>query len=149
MSQKRKFPETEAALGLIQLFEAYRDRVADVLASDGSKCSMLYLRVLMCCYLSPGMNQQAVVDQLRREKTQIARIIRDLESSELLIRRANSTDRRSFNLEVTTAGRKECERYQEIQARIAGECFGTIDKDDMRIFLKVIEKAYQSVGQVV
>lgn len=84
----------------------------------------LHLRALCLCLRNPGWTQQQVVQAMGRDKGQMARLVRDLEQRELLVRSADPHDGRVWRLNVTRAGERLCAWFTAIEAQLAQDLLG-------------------------
>jgi DNA-binding MarR family transcriptional regulator len=78
----------------------------------------LHLRALCLC-LPDGTSQQQLVQAMGRDKGQIARLVRELEERQLLVRSADEQDRRIWRLTLTAEGKKKCQWFSAIEAQLA------------------------------
>jgi DNA-binding MarR family transcriptional regulator len=84
----------------------------------------LHLRALCLCQSHPGSTQQDLVQSMGRDKGQMARLIRDLEERQLLLRSPDANDRRVWRLAVTPAGDQKCQWFSALEAQLAADLFG-------------------------
>lgn len=84
----------------------------------------LHLRALCLCLRDTGSTQQQLVQLMGRDKGQIARLIRELEERQLLLRTTDARDRRIWRLAVTPEGEKKCQWFSAIEATLAEDMFG-------------------------
>jgi DNA-binding MarR family transcriptional regulator len=86
----------------------------------------LHLRALCLCQRDPGCTQQQLVLSMGRDKGQIARLIRELEDRQLLLRTPDDSDRRVWRLSVTAQGQVKCQWFLAIEAAVATDLFGAM-----------------------
>lgn len=86
----------------------------------------LHLRALYLCQRNPGAPQQQLVQALGRDKGQIARLIRDLEDHQLLVRTPDERDRRVWRLTVTPEGEQKCGWFADMEAALARDLLGAL-----------------------
>ena len=84
----------------------------------------LHLRALCLCLRDPGCTQQQLVQSMGRDKGQIARLIRELEDRQFLLRAPDDSDRRVWRLTVTAQGEVKCQWFSAIEAAVATDLFG-------------------------
>lgn len=84
----------------------------------------LHLRALCLCLRNPGGTQQQLVQSMGRDKGQIARLIRELEERQFLVRTPDERDRRVWRLAVTPEGEEKCQWFSAIEAQLAMDLFG-------------------------
>jgi DNA-binding MarR family transcriptional regulator len=86
----------------------------------------LHLRALCLCQRNPGGSQQQLVQSMGRDKGQIARLIRELEERQYLVRTPDARDRRVWRLAVTPSGEEKCQWFSTIEAQLATDLFGAL-----------------------
>ena len=84
----------------------------------------LHLRALCLCQRNPGATQQQLVQAMGRDKGQIARLIRELEERQYLVRTPDERDKRVWRLAVTPSGEEKCQWFSTIEAQLASDMFG-------------------------
>jgi DNA-binding MarR family transcriptional regulator len=62
-----------------------------------------------------------------RDKGQIARLIRELEERQYLVRTPDERDKRVWRLAVTPSGEEKCQWFSTIEAQLASDMFGGLD----------------------
>jgi len=98
----------------------------------------LHLRALVLCARAPGGTQQQLVQSLGRDKGQIARLIRDLEDRNYLVRTPDTRDRRAWCLTVTPEGEQKCVWFSAIEADVATALFGGVDAEQRQALEKIL-----------
>jgi DNA-binding MarR family transcriptional regulator len=83
-----------------------------------------HLRALCLCQANPGWTQQNVVQAMGRDKGQVARLVRDLEARDYLVRTADPQDLRLWRLTVTPAGDEKCAWFTALEAQLATDMMG-------------------------
>lgn len=74
----------------------------------------LHLRALCLCLRNPEGTQQQLVQELGKDKGQVARLIRELEGHKLLARTPDERDGRVWRLTVTAEGKEKCQLFSAI-----------------------------------
>jgi DNA-binding MarR family transcriptional regulator len=108
---------------LLELFAAMRGRLRDALRDSPGALAPMHQRMLRHCLQHPGASQQALAQASGRDKGQIARLIKELETQGLLVREADPSDGRMQRLRVTAAGRAAHQRFRKQEAVIARRMF--------------------------
>jgi DNA-binding MarR family transcriptional regulator len=85
----------------------------------------LHLRALCLCLRNPGTTQQQLVQSMARDKGQIARLTRELEQRDFLVRTQDQRDRRIWRLAVTPAGEQKSLWFSALEAELANDLFGS------------------------
>jgi DNA-binding MarR family transcriptional regulator len=75
----------------------------------------------------PAPAQQHIVQTMGRDKGQVARLARDLEEHQLIVRARDEDDRRVWRLTLTPAGEVKCEWFAAIETELATQMFGALD----------------------
>lgn len=83
----------------------------------------LHLRALCLCLRNPGSTQQQLVQHMGKDKGQLARLIRELEDRQLLVRTPDERDGRVWRLAVTSEGEEKCQWFYAIEAQLASDMF--------------------------
>ena len=76
----------------------------------GTGFSITEMRVLFEIHSCNGVNAKTLSDRLRMDKSYISRVIRSMMQRGLLFREVSAEDRRSYDLQLTEAGRQEMDR---------------------------------------
>lgn len=84
----------------------------------------LHLRALCLCQRNPGGTQQQLVQAMGRDKGQIARLIKELEERNYLVRTPDERDKRAWRLSVTPEGETKCQWFSAIEAQLATDLLG-------------------------
>lgn len=126
---------------LVEAFELLRCELARVLGAEGLPVSPLHMRVLMWCSHFPGTNQQAIGDAIGRDKSQVARLVKELESKGLLTRDGDPNDKRSYTLRATSAGGKACRVFERVELGIAQKMFPEDPAESLQSFIEGLREA--------
>lgn len=82
-----------------------------------------------------------------KNKSVVMRMIDSLEKKGLCRRTVNPTDRRENFLNITPAGKKVVEQYQEIERRLSRDLVADIPADKLAAFYEVIEMISQNAKE--
>lgn len=119
---------------------------ARMLAADAEEgLGPLHLHALCLCQRSPGATQQQLVQAMGRDKGQMARLIRELEDRQLLLRTPDASDRRVWRLSVTPEGELRCTRFLALEATLAHDLFGTLGEGELASLLAMLQKVQARV----
>lgn len=124
-------PASDAPVATFVNFMTLFGRAQQVLrnrmqAASEEKLGPLHMRMLILCRDSPGCTQQHIVQAFSRDKGQVARLARDLEEHQLLVRTQDADDRRVWRLTLTAAGQAKCAWFAAIEAELATQMFGAL-----------------------
>jgi DNA-binding MarR family transcriptional regulator len=131
MKQTRQEADDNCAVAVFEQFmtlfssaqQILRNRMQDE-AEQG--LGPLHLRALCLCLRTPGTTQQQLVQSMGRDKGQIARLTRELEERDFLVRTQDECDRRVWRLAVTPAGEQKSHWFSAIEAGLANDLFGDL-----------------------
>jgi DNA-binding MarR family transcriptional regulator len=108
-------------------------------AASEQKLGPLHMRVLTLCLSTPGCTQQHIVQTMGRDKGQVARLARDLEEHQLIVRAQDEDDRRVWRLTLTLAGQAKCDWFAAIETGLATQMFGSLGANE-RVSLDALIK---------
>lgn len=91
-----------------------------------------HLRALCLCLDNPGGTQQELVQAMGRDKGQIARLTRELEERNFLLRTPDEHDKRLWRLSVTAEGKKKSQWFLAIEHGVAADLFAGLDKKELQ-----------------
>lgn len=104
---------------------------------------------IMCIFDNPGKSQDWVAEELKMNKSTVARVIAELEHQELVTRTQDENDKRIYILEPT----EKCNQiYPEIKKRVrkynklATEGLSTEEK---ATFLELLEKVNKNIANQI
>lgn len=98
----------------------------------GRRLEPMGLTVRLCGVLNllaeGPISQQAIGEQLGIDRTTVVELIDELEGQEVVVRRRNPADRRSYALHLTPKGKTVQKRAARAFDAAADEFFGTLNK---------------------
>jgi DNA-binding MarR family transcriptional regulator len=124
----------------IDLFESIKARMGSALRDTGDTLTPMAMRLLSHCLAHPGASQQTLVERSARDKGQVARLIKELDKQGMLVRADSPDDKRSYQLQVTPAGRAACERFRQHHTAIAAELFAGMAGPDVAQFTQQLQR---------
>lgn len=86
---------------------------------------------------------------LGRDKGQIARLIRDLEDHQLLVRTPDERDRRVWRLTVTPEGEQKCGWFADMEAALARDLLGALKPKEtaqLNAVLQTVQARIDAMG---
>lgn len=102
--------------------------------------------LLMIVRLGDGVRQVAVADAAGLEGPSLVRLLDQLCAAGLVLRSADSSDRRAKALSLTEAGRVLAESIEAQLVRLRHELFKGVERADLEATLRVI-KRFEEAGQ--
>jgi DNA-binding MarR family transcriptional regulator len=113
---------------------------ARMLAADVEQgLGPLHLHALCLCQRSPGATQQQLVQSMGRDKGQMARLIRELEDRQLLVRTPDERDRRVWRLSLTPEGAQKSAWFLALEATLAEDLFGALGEAEAASLYAVLQ----------
>jgi len=101
---------------------------------------------LMLIGRNPGISQTALAAANGRDKSTLTPILEDLERRGLIVREKMKTDRRSYQLSLTEAGKKMLDQLTVCAKRHDDNLDRIIGAKDRVKFLKILQKISAEIG---
>jgi len=101
---------------------------------------------LMLIGRNPGISQTALATANGRDKSTLTPILEDLERRGLIVREKMKTDRRSYQLSLTEAGKKMLDQLTVCAKRHDDNLDRIIGAKDRVKFLKILQKISAEIG---
>ena len=111
----------------------------------GVELTPLQMRILRVIWSESNVTAQDVVQVLKRDKAQIARIIEDLTSQALISRDTNPADRRSKLLRLTDDGEKIFRTVEDLEKTFSLDLVRGIQKSELSVFFKVADQITENL----
>lgn len=117
-------------------------------ALAGRRLEPMGLSVRLCGVLNllaeGPVSQQAIGERLGIDRTTMVEIIDELESQEVVVRRRNPSDRRSYALNLTSKGKAVQKRAARAFDTAADEFFGALSKRERDSLADMLRRLIQS-----
>jgi DNA-binding MarR family transcriptional regulator len=143
MSTKSNAVQQDTVRALFALFESMRHHMGELIQASGLALTPVHLRALDLCHTNPNCNQTQLVEQMRRDKSQIARIVQELERLRLLERKPDPLDARKQIMQVTRAGAEACELFNRLTNDLSALLFEDEEKESVKLMLKLSRRFTQ------
>ncbi|MDN3015479.1 MarR family transcriptional regulator [Paenibacillus sp. BSR1-1] len=101
--------------------------------------------ILMLLWEKDGLTQNEIAKKLEKDKTNIARMICNLEKKGFISRQINEIDNRSFNVFLTENGKKLGEMIKPLAEEFNRTVCAGISKEEQQIVKQVLLKMRQNV----
>lgn len=88
--------------------------------------------VFACLAEEEGLSQQQVCDRAQVDRSDMVRLIDELERKDLVLRRRDVVDRRRNLLSLTRGGRKALRRADRILSEVTDEVFAALSANECR-----------------
>ena len=96
--------------------------------------------VLLCLWREEGLTQSELADRTVKDRTTITRILDLLEKKGLATRRKDASDRRTFRIHLTTAGRRAREELLPLVRGYAERIFADLLDAEYAALQAILEK---------
>jgi DNA-binding MarR family transcriptional regulator len=133
------------ALG--QLYRSAHARISADLAAVGESLSTYYVLATLSEY--GELSQQQVCDHIEMDRSDMVRLIDDLEARGNVLRGRDPHDRRRHRLTLTPAGSKALHRCEEILAAATDVVFAHLTADERRTFHRLTLRALDDTDDVL
>ncbi|HET9486356.1 MAG TPA: MarR family transcriptional regulator [Chryseosolibacter sp.] len=101
--------------------------------------------VLKHLYENASMKQNELAELLFKDNPTLTRIIDLLCDKKLTIRKQHPTDRRSFQVELTSQGKKKVEQMKPRIQKIRLKAWEGLSKEDFTHFKRVLDSIYHNL----
>lgn len=101
--------------------------------------------ILILLWEKDGLSQNEIAKRLNKDKTNIARMICSLEKKELISRKVNETDCRSYNVYLTEKGIRLGEKVYPITEEFNQIVCSGITHEELQMVNKILLKMQRNV----
>ncbi|MEP6619306.1 MAG: MarR family transcriptional regulator [bacterium] len=139
-----KYSSAEASPGYLfwRSFHAWQRQMRAALDALGIT-QVQYSILATTSYLvstNSAVSQQAVANHLEMDKMMVSDVVKTLEGRSLLSRRRSDTDGRSFNLEITRAGRELLTHATPAAESVDEAFFGVLSATERNNLIKCLRR---------
>jgi DNA-binding MarR family transcriptional regulator len=125
--------------GLGQLYRSAHARLEARLADEDQSLRTYY--VLTSLFEHDNLSQQEVCDRIELDRSDMVRLIDDLEARGLVVRTRDTRDRRRYRLSLTTEGRRALSRCDKILDDVTNDVFSALSPDERRTLHRLTLRA--------
>jgi len=137
---KRVELERAFVSAICPLREKFRRRYDDELTSFGISRSLA--SALVCIGKTGGIRQRDLAERLDIEGPSVVRLIDQLESSDLVVRRTDPDDQRARKLHLTDAGSALLVRITPIIQDVRTQLFADVPTEDLEACLRTFDRFF-------
>lgn len=119
---------------------SFQTRIKEKVAAGDSGLSAFQARLVNLIGRNDGVSQLTLTSLTERDKAQVARAIKELETAGFVTRSPQASDRRSKCLTLTPQGREMHLRLNGIRRRLAADAFGVLDDDEKQALRCALQK---------
>lgn len=124
--------ENETQENLFRLVHKLRSLVVEELRQVDNRISVMHIRSLKFIGGREPVTQQDLVQGLKRDKGQIARLVNDLVEFGLLVKQPDEHDKRSTNLSLTSAAKKLMAEFKKKEQKKFKLMLKGVDKEQIK-----------------
>lgn len=117
---------------LFDLLFLIQIKMKDVIQDTDHALSPVQIVILRALAEEGEMSQAMLVQKIKRDKSQVTRLIHDLEEKKLLVKKRNETDRRSFILKPIREVQEKISFFIEKEREMVTDMLSGISKADVR-----------------
>lgn len=123
---------------LFDLLFLIRSRMKDVVQDADAELSPMQIIILRKLVEEGEMTQAMLVQKLGRDKSQVTRLVHDLEKKKLLVKEHMEEDRRSFKLKPAKEVQKKVLHFMRHEQKIVSEMLSGITKEDSQKLIRLL-----------
>lgn len=133
---------------LIETFErTFRARVNRLSAHNQTNVTPFQAKVLLLVERNVGCSQQVVADWLSRDKAQIARTVKELETLNLVCRKPIKDGGRIFKLGLTQKGKLLCHKLNTLRLVAINEMLYPVSFDDQDKLITILSILVKDISK--
>lgn len=131
---------------LINTAMSIKDEIRKGFMKAGYDVTADQFAVLIRLWNEDGLSQRDLCEQCLKSKSNLTRILDSMEKKELICRRINKEDRRSFSINLTEKSHKMRKNLFLLASNMHEEIFNTVSKEDQEKMLKILEIILLNMG---
>lgn len=116
----------------------------EVCCEELNGCGILDVKVLKLIYQNPDYRIKDILKLLNIPNSTMTNVINRLEKKELLTRRLNNNNLRSFELELTEKGRVSILKHLEAEVIVFENMLSCLDESEKDLFINLFGKIVDS-----
>lgn len=124
-----------------QFSKAVLRRINQELQAGGWPITSEQWTALVRIWTEDGLTQQALGEQLQKDKTNVARLVAGLEALGYITRRPGQTDRREKTIHLAEAGRKAMPGVVALVQGVLDQACAGIDGHELSLCKRVLHRA--------
>ena len=104
---------------------------------------------IICIYKHDGITQEHIANLLNMNKASVARVVMDLEKSNLITRIQNEKDKREYHVHLTTKGKKLYPKVCEILNDYNNIIINDLNDNETKILNNTLNKMIDNIRKVL
>ncbi len=131
-----------------RVVSGYRSATKEKFRALSATIAPMHVRALRLIEENPNCTSQQIAASMRRDKAQIARLIKKLVSEKLVKARSCPSDKRSRLLEVTPAGRTSMKELQSAENSVIGQMITGLSSRELDQILRITHKMSENLEEL-
>jgi DNA-binding MarR family transcriptional regulator len=134
---------------IFTISERYRLTIRNAIHAGELGIGAMHVRSLKIIAATPDCTANHIVTKLGRDKAQVARLVKELISIELIDKFPHPEDKRSQILSLNLKGKKLMEKLQHAQAKIQRQMTQGISAEQQQEFEDVAQRIAENLLSVI
>jgi len=139
--------ESEVHRLLFDLIFLLQVKMKEIVREADDQLSAMQILLLRTLTERGKMSQREIAETLGKDKSQITRLIAELEQKHLLTKERDRNDKRSFLISPAGSVRKKVARYMKHEARIVSTLLHGIETDKIQELERILMQMKQNLQQ--
>lgn len=137
-----KSPDNNISIGfkMGEIFKLVGRKFSDTIPAHGIEITLEQFILLNVIDGEEETTQQQLSMIMHKDKSGILRITDELERKKMVVRMADTTDRRKKSLMLTKKGIETLKKVKEIEAEVIEELMAGVTESELVVFARVLEK---------
>lgn len=123
-----------------EIFKLVGRKFSDTIPAHGIEITLEQFILLNVIDGEEETTQQQLSMIMHKDKSGILRITDELERKKMVVRMADTTDRRKKSLMLTKKGIETLKKVKEIEAEVIEELMAGVTESELVVFARVLEK---------
>lgn len=122
-----------------------KKQLNNAFADAGHDVTVEQMGLLICLWKTEGISQKALVNNVKKVKSSITRLIDNMEKRNLVVRITDKEDKRNKLIYLTYKGKALREELEVIIQQVYKEAFNGISKEHLEICKNVLINMYSNM----
>lgn len=131
---------------LAQVNSSFRAKLQHLPVLEELSLPSYQARLLVLVGRCPGWSQQQLANATERDKAQVARSVKELETRGLLTRTPDVADGRVHGVVLTETGSRTARRLNQERANLARKVLKDMDRADQRLLAELLTRLSDALG---
>ncbi|WP_350313044.1 MarR family transcriptional regulator [Dickeya fangzhongdai] len=131
-----------------ELIHGFKQRLQESDALTQTGLAPFQARTLGLIARHPGQSQHFLAQYMGRDKAQIARLLKDLETLGLITRQPSPNDRRAQVVSLTKKGEDTHRRFADARTDLLQRAFADVTPEERRQFAQVLQKMKANLASI-